>query len=170
MYEIDDTQSAIREVQRFLLELHYYTNAIPHVAIDGIYGDATRAGVRAYQRLRNLPETGVVDYTTWKKLYGDYKQAVRQRESEKAIPPDTPLPASIGASGVGIRTLQELLNALAARYAIGIRTDTLGVYSYATAALANALRRIYRLPEDGTVNGEFFEKLLRDYAHPTPRG
>ncbi len=86
--------------------------------------------------------------------------------SESRIPPDTPLPAKIGESGAGIASLQRLLNALAERYALAVRTDTSGVYSYATEAVVNAMRRIYRMEEDGTVNGELYEKMLRDYRYP----
>lgn len=166
MYEISDKESAIRAIQRFLLELHYYTDEIPHITIDGIYGDATRAAVSAYQRLAGLPENGTVDYITWERLYQDYEKAKTERTSKGRIPPDTPLPAKIGASGMGIASLQHLLNALAERYALAVRTDTSGVYSYATESVVNAIRRIYRMEEEGTVDRELYEKLLRDHRYP----
>ncbi len=169
MYDISDKEAAIRAIQRFLLELHYYTDELPHIAIDGIYGEATRDAVRAYQRLIGLPESGEVDLATWERLYHDYERARGARMSEGRIPPDTPLPASIGASGEGVASLQRLLNTLAERYGLTVRTDTTGIYSYATEAIVNAIRQIYRLEENGEVNGELYEKLLRDYKHPTPR-
>lgn len=169
MYEINDKEAAIRAVQRFLLELHYYTDEIPHIAIDGIFGDATASAVRAYQRLVGLPESGEVDLATWERLYRDYERAAQARRSEGRVPPDTALPIKIGASGDGVANLQRLLNALAERYGLAIRTDTEGIFSYATEAVANAIRRIYRLEEDGTVNGEFYEKMLRDYRYPVLR-
>lgn len=165
MYEISDKEAAIRAVQRFLLELHYYTGEIPHIAIDGIWGDATTSAVRAYQRLVGLPESGKADYATWERLYHDYARAKRARMSEGRIPPDTPLPVKIGASGVGVTNLQRLLNALAERYGLTVRSDTSGVFSYATEAVTNAIRRIYQLKENGTVNGELYEKMLRDYRY-----
>ena len=169
MYDIDDKEAAIRAIQHFLLELHYYEKRIPHITIDGIYGESTRNAVAAYQHLIGLPESGTVDYATWEHLYRDYTRARRQRESAERIPPDTPLPVSVGASGTGVRHLQELLNAIAERYGLGIRTDTSGIFSYSSDAVANAIRRIYKLSEDGTVNGELFEKMLRDYAYPAFR-
>ena len=71
MYDTSDKAAAIRAVQRFLLELHYFDGTIPFITIDGIYGDDTRAAVRAYQRLRGLPETGEVDYGTFRPLYAE---------------------------------------------------------------------------------------------------
>lgn len=166
MYDIDDKESAIRSVQRFLLELHYDTGEIPFVTIDGIYGPATRAAVAAYQRLRSLPETGEVDYATWQSLFRDYTAALAAREGAATVPPDTPLPVRIGASGEGVENLQRLMNYLAEQYGLALRTDVSGVYSYSTEQLANALRAIYRLPEDGTVTSEFYDKMVRDYNNP----
>ena len=166
MYEISDKEAAIRAIQRFLLELHYYTDEIPHITMDGIYGKATRDAVLAYQRLVGLPESGVVDLATWERLYRDYKSAREARQSAGRIPPDTALPAKMGASGDGIENLQRLLNALAERYSLSPRTDTSGVYSYATEAVVNAIRRIYRMEENGTVDGELYEKMLRDHQYP----
>lgn len=42
--------------------------AIPHIAVDGIYGPATRAAVEKFQSIFGLPVTGVVDYRTWYKI------------------------------------------------------------------------------------------------------
>ena len=166
MYDTSDKEAAIRAIQGFLLELHYFESGIPFVTIDGIFGDATRSAVRAYQRLRGLPESGVVDYTTFRLLYADYARARRARTGTAVIPPDTPLPVTVGSSGDGVLALQMLMNRLAERYSLTARTDESGVYSYASLVTANALRRIYRLPEDGSVTAEFFDKMVRDYHYP----
>jgi peptidoglycan hydrolase-like protein with peptidoglycan-binding domain len=49
-----------------------YIPGIPPVAVDGIYGPATRAAVLASQRRFGLPETGVVDARTWDEIYDQY--------------------------------------------------------------------------------------------------
>ncbi|MBO7292813.1 MAG: peptidoglycan-binding protein [Clostridia bacterium] len=170
MYDTSDKEAAIRAVQRFLLELHYFEGGIPFVTIDGIYGDATRAAIGAYQRLRGLPETGEADYATFRLLYADYARAYRARTGTAIIPPDTPLPVTVGASGDGVLAVQRLMNRLAERYSLTARTDESGVYSCASGITANALRRIYRLPEDGTITAEFFDTMVRDYEYPTRTG
>ena len=167
MYRIDDTVAAIREIQRFLFTLHYFTEELPFVTIDGIYDTATRSAVAAYQRLRGLAETGIVDNLTFSRLFEDYRAATAALSASAFIPPNTPLPTSIGTSGVGIRNLQNLLNALLFRYRASVRTDVSGTFSYATEKAVNELRRIYRLPQDGTVTNELFQKMLRDYENPT---
>lgn len=41
---------------------------IPNIAADGVYGPRTAEAVSAFQRQFGLPESGVVDFTTWYKI------------------------------------------------------------------------------------------------------
>lgn len=166
MYDINDTAAAIREIQKYLFTLHYFTEKIPFVTIDGIYDSATKAAVSAYQTLRGLPSTGIVDDQTFTRLYEDFQMAATALSANAFIPPNTPLPVSVGSAGAGIRNLQELLNALLLRYNTSIRTDVSGTFSYATEKAVNEIRRIYNLPTDGTVTNELFKKMQRDYENP----
>ena len=52
-----------------LVILSEYISQIPAVAVDGIFGPATRSAVLAAQRYFGLPQTGVVDANTWDTLY-----------------------------------------------------------------------------------------------------
>ena len=166
MYEIDNKAAAIREIQKYLFTLHYFSERIPFVTIDGIYDAATRSAVRAYQALRDLPITGTVDGATFDMLYADYQKAALALSANAFIPPATPLPVGIGSTGAGIRNLQSLLNALLERYLTSVRTDVSGTFSYATEKAVNEIRRIYALPADGTVTNELFKKMQRDYENP----
>ena len=69
IYRIDRGEEPIAEVQRYLRALSYLYSEIPHVGIDGIYGEETRAAVRAFQVLFSLSQTGVVDDETFSALY-----------------------------------------------------------------------------------------------------
>ena len=42
--------------------------AIPTVAVDGIFGSATAESVRTFQRIFQLPVSGIVDFPTWYKI------------------------------------------------------------------------------------------------------
>lgn len=41
---------------------------IPLLAVDGIYGQGTAESVRAFQKIFNIGETGIVDFQTWYKI------------------------------------------------------------------------------------------------------
>lgn len=70
--QVGDTGSKVRFLQYMLAVLSEFIPEIPPVAVDGIYGSATRAAVLAAQRRFRLPETGTVGQQTWDEIYAQY--------------------------------------------------------------------------------------------------
>ena len=62
----------VRHLQYMLSVLSEYIPGIPEVAVDGIFGPATRSAVLALQGYLGLPQTGVVDEDTWDELYDQF--------------------------------------------------------------------------------------------------
>ena len=62
----------VEHLQYMLRVLAAYIPSIPPIAIDGIFGPATRQAVIAAQRRFELPETGIVDNITWEEIYNQY--------------------------------------------------------------------------------------------------
>ena len=56
-----------------------YSN-IPRITADGIYGEKTKEAVRAFQRIFNLPQSGVTDFATWYKISQIYVGITRIAE------------------------------------------------------------------------------------------
>ena len=83
MYDIRNPENAVRMTQSFLLEISYVDEDLPHVGIDGIYGERTRRAVRIFQRKRGLPETGRTDRETWNALYEAYLIAYAENERQR---------------------------------------------------------------------------------------
>lgn len=71
-YRIDKEEEAVAEVQRYLRALSYTHTEIPHVGVDGIYGNETREAVRAFQLLYSLDATGEADHITFLRLYEEF--------------------------------------------------------------------------------------------------
>ena len=67
-----DSGQKVRHLQYMLSVLSSYIPQIPPIAVDGIYGSATRDAVLAAQRWFGLPQTGVVDNTTWDRIYDQF--------------------------------------------------------------------------------------------------
>ena len=65
MYRIDDRQTAIMQVQKFLMAL---TEDI-FIAPSGVFDDNTRLAVIVFQKKFGLEDTGVVDFATFELLY-----------------------------------------------------------------------------------------------------
>ena len=69
---VGDTGEKVRLLQYMLSVLSSYIPTIPPLAVDGIYGQGTRAAVLAAQRRFGLPETGTVGTDTWNAIYEQY--------------------------------------------------------------------------------------------------
>lgn len=63
-----DLREQVSLLQYLLSVLSQFYLDIPFVTIDGVFGTQTRNAVIALQRSAGLPETGVVDGTTWNVL------------------------------------------------------------------------------------------------------
>ena len=70
--QIGDMGDKVRLLQYMLSVLSAHIPTIPPVAIDGIFGIATKAAVLAAQRRFGLPETGSVGIQTWDEIYDQY--------------------------------------------------------------------------------------------------
>lgn len=62
----------VEHLQYMLSVLAEYIPEIPNIAIDGIFGPATRNAVIAAQRRFGLPQTGIVNFETWDEIYDQF--------------------------------------------------------------------------------------------------
>ena len=69
---IGSSGEKVRQMQQQLNRIAQNYPAIPVIAADGIYGNRTAEAVRAFQRIFNLPQSGVVDYPTWYQISNIY--------------------------------------------------------------------------------------------------
>lgn len=69
---IGSTGEKVRQMQSQLNRIAQNYPAIPKIAVDGIYGPATAEAVRTFQKIFDLPQTGVVDYPTWYSISNIY--------------------------------------------------------------------------------------------------
>ena len=65
---IGSSGQKVQQMQEQLNRISDNYPAIPKIAADGIYGSRTTEAVRTFQKIFNLPQTGVTDYATWYKI------------------------------------------------------------------------------------------------------
>ena len=70
----------VRQLQDQLNRISRNYPAIPTLTADGIYGQATAASVRTFQRIFGLPQTGITDYATWYEISDIYVGVTRIAE------------------------------------------------------------------------------------------
>jgi peptidoglycan hydrolase-like protein with peptidoglycan-binding domain len=111
------------------------------VAIDGVFGTATRDGVRAFQAARGLPATGVVADTTWAKLVVSLRP---------------------GSTGAAVKVLQRQLNEKR-----GARLPVDGRYGTATTNAVVTFQKHIGMTPHGLVGPVTWRNLLWHYDYPS---
>lgn len=77
---IGSSGDKVRQMQEQLDTIATIYSAIPRIAADGIYGQATARAVETFQSIFGLPVTGVVDFATWYKISHIYVGITRIAE------------------------------------------------------------------------------------------
>lgn len=77
---IGATGPKVRQLQQQLNAIARNFPAVPTVSVDGIYGAETQDAVRIFQRIFDLPQTGIVDFSTWYKISQIYVGVTRIAE------------------------------------------------------------------------------------------
>lgn len=65
---IGSSGNKVRQMQEQINVIAGAYPLIPKITADGVYGERTANAVKVFQRVFNLPQTGVVDYPTWYKI------------------------------------------------------------------------------------------------------
>ena len=131
--------------------------AIPRVTADGIFGQQTENAVRAFQRIFNLTEDGIVGRSSWYQMVRLYVGVTRlaelESEGQRFVGISWQAPASLqsGSSGQSVRQLQYMLNVVA-QFVNSIPTVAEdGIFGEATQNAVRAFQRFAGLTVDGVV-------------------
>jgi len=77
---------AVFEIQHYLRNISYSHSELPQIVMTGMYDTRTRECVSAFQNIAGLPNTGKVDFNTWKALVNANKLHVKSKEMPHKIP------------------------------------------------------------------------------------
>lgn len=77
---IGSSGDKVRQMQQQLARIARNYPAIPKTTADGVYGAQTQEAVKTFQKIFNLPQTGVVDYATWYAISNIYVGVTRVAE------------------------------------------------------------------------------------------
>ena len=149
---------AVRELQYYLYLMHTYNPSLPSVNIDGNFGAATEAAVRAFQRSAGLTSDGVVGRATWENLYAQaniLRQAGPVVTVNRMAYPGAPL--EVGSEGPAVLYYTVLLTRIAYYYNAVSSPGTGSVYTDQTAAGTRSLQHLLGLPETGEVEADTWE-------------
>lgn len=70
--DVGSSGNKVLQIQEQLNTISEAYPALPAIVADGIYGPRTKEAVRTFQNIFGLPQTGIVDYSTWYKIQEIY--------------------------------------------------------------------------------------------------
>ena len=98
-----DRGERVSQLQFLLAIVGQFVTAVPTVAVDGIFGPATREAVLSFQRYENLPQTGEADDRTWDALFDLYSGIDNRVLQNRAV-----FPALSGSATTAANVRQRL--------------------------------------------------------------
>lgn len=161
MYDYNDKSTATREIQRFLSIVSQKDKSIPHVTVDGNFGDETRLAVTEFQRLNNIDQTGIVDKLTFDILYSVYLARISESELSDLNFNPNDFPLKIGDSGSDVETLNSLLSELRVFYRELIKIEG-DFFSGDTEYSVKQMQGHFREEQSGYVDNNFFNRLKKE--------
>ena len=162
-----DQSIYVREFQYFLNVLGENLEVIPEVAIDGVFGPATEAAVRAFQQAYGLPVTGVVNEETWQQLYNVYRGIVNSAPGYYNSSPTALYPGFLllfGIQGEEVRTLQQYLLKLSEVYPEIPKVSVNGIFGTATRDAVIAFQNLFGLNPTGIVDALTWDAIADAYS------
>ena len=143
-------------LQYFLSVLAQFYDYIPFIEIDGIFGPKTKNAVIAFQKSKDLPQTGEVDDVTWNEIYREFRGIVTT-VFEGNVVPKTFIPFSgttlrLGSKGEEVTTLQQYINNIATIYPEISPVEVTGVYDEATMNSVMQYQKKFGLRVTGNVD------------------
>lgn len=161
MYQLNDKQSAIKEIQRFLYVISQKEKTLPYVSVDGYYGDETRLAVLEFQRLYFLEESGAVEKETYDMLYKTYLEILDDvNASENGLNSDN-FPLKSGDSSNDVAILNSLLRELY-QYYKELSLPYGDFFSKETENSVKDMQKHLLEEESGLVTKSFLGKLKKE--------
>lgn len=169
------TGKKVEEIQKMLVEIVNLYPSLPIITIDGVYGQNTVIAVREFQKLNSLPQTGIIDEITMRKLsylHETNREKFREellknkisevkknkkREDDYLDQSDNIL--SEGSIGEYVKSLQSYLNVVSNKYPTISLLRVDGIFGQKTKAAVMEFQRIFELKQDGVVGYETWNKL-----------
>lgn len=162
--ELNDKGPYIRALNYLLNFLSYFTPEIPKLNLEGeTFTENTKEMVLAFQKLKGIEETGIVNNITWNTLVDTYNETKENIPNEYLYYEDKLYPGiflSKGMEGDDVLNLQKFLYTICEKtHAIpGVIVN--GVFDDLTEQSILSIQKRYNLPENGVVGPSTWYKII----------
>lgn len=160
----------VRTIQVQLNRISRNSPAIPKISsVDGAFGEQTEEAVKEFQKVFDLPQTGIVNKATWYKIAYIFTSVKRLAElnseglSLDEVSKQYKEELSPGMQDSQVRNLQYFLAVIGAYYDAVTPVEVTGYYDEQTENSVRSFQNIYGLPETGIVNRATWLDIYRAY-------
>ena len=145
---------SVRLMQSYLNVIGQSHPSIEQLAEDGNFGPRTQSAVLEFQRIFNMPQTGIIGRNTWYRIVDEYNL----QGTRPVLPPSPPRPPfpgvllRIGSRGEDVRTIQRMLNNISRVFPIipgNLNED--GVFGPLTQASVMGFQTFFGLTSEDAV-------------------
>ncbi len=152
-------------VQYYLAVIGAYYDTVPPINITGEFDDATAAAVRAFQQTYGLPQTGRIDFLTWRDLYRAYRGILENSPQLEGGTLRYPgLQLRFGSRGEYVTALQTYLNVIAETYPSIPTLPVTGYYGRQTENAVAIFQQEFGLTRTGAVDPFTWETIASLYS------
>ncbi len=164
----DEIVPRIQAVQYFLNVLSVYYNGIPSVDINGVLDPHTRTAIMEFQKIFNLPITGLVDEQTWNTMFNATAGIL------ETIPPAAiALPAFLwpgisyqsGSEGPGVFFIQQYLSYIASVLEGIPPAAPDGIYGPLTELAVKTFQEYFGIDVTGVVDRYTWDRIVLIYRN-----
>lgn len=157
----------VRVLQYYLAVIGSYYERIPPVDITGEFGQMTVDSVKAFQSVFGLPQTGVVDETTWNEIYRAYAGIIESvpvpsPENNIALYPNIVL--SEGITNEYVRILQQYLSYIHKTYPQVSDVNATGYFGPMTRNSVISFQNQFGLNPSGVVSAVTWDAIASVYS------
>lgn len=159
MYDINNKEEAIRELQKYLGGIESVENP---PSTTGIYDERTTESVKKIQEDGGLTVNGIADMATFDLIYREYLAEIDRRHAKRHAGVSVPFPIKVGDFGGKIYEINELLSRLADYYGEGHRIRRGGFFGEESARIVGVLKEIYGLLISREIDEVFYLRMYQD--------
>jgi peptidoglycan hydrolase-like protein with peptidoglycan-binding domain len=157
----------VSTIQYYLAVIGAYYERVSPVEITGYFGTKTELSVKSFQSVFGLPETGIVNRTTWNEIYRAYEGILN------SIPIDTEVSTVLypniilkeGISNEYVKVLQQYLTYLSQTYSNIPAVNDTGYFGSLTKASVIAFQKMFGLQPNGVVGSTTWDAISREYSN-----
>lgn len=159
-------EQPIRSLQTMLRVLSIDDGRYHNLVPDGIYGAGTTAAVSEFQRLNNIPVTGIADQQTWNAIADAYEPAlIRIGKAEKIeVLIDPGVVFTLGDTDPHIYLLQAMLAQLSDQHKQIPKPTHTGTLDRSTADSLRAFQKYAGLDQDGNADRITWRNLSKQFT------